>query len=344
MISNLNELSFPDKELFSKHLDVYNSYLIIGSRGCPYHCSFCDNNYKKKLYSNDNMVRRRSVENVISELESVMTYAPKEINFKDDIFTIDFKWLDEFVKKYTKAINIPFKCESHFNFLDHVRIKLLKKAGCYRVNLGLQSFSEKTRRDVLLRNETNKKIEEVLGLCDKENLYYELDHILGIPGEDEKDLILAAKFYSKLKRCALIETFYLSYYPATEIINVAKKSKLLSDADEKEILNGNVKNYFDGGVIKDKKIRRRAKNYSLFFEIIPFLSEGFVNFIIILRLQRLFFIIGFPLKVIGRLLIVLKYRDVRMAQYVKNYFKNVIQDTPIAVKRCLKKLIGARSG
>ncbi len=162
--------------------------------------------------------------------------------------------------------------------------------------------------------------------------------MLGLPEEREADLIEAARFYSKLRCCALIETFYLTYYPSTQIIGIAKERNLLSEEDERDIINGNIKNYFDGNTIKNKKTLRTAKNYSLFFEMIPLLNAWMVNAIIKLRGQNYLYIFGFPLKVIGRLLIIAKFRDVRMIEYVSNYVKYIIMDTPRAFIHALLSL------
>lgn len=321
LINDLNTLPFPDKELFARELDVYSSYMTMASRGCPFKCSFCQN-YRLKMYKP--AIRFRSVDNVIEEMEFAKSKGAKEISFKDDVFTIDLAWLEKFRSAY-KKISIPFKCESHFNFLDRDKIRLLKEAGCYNVNFGVQSYSEKIRREILYRYETNKKIKYVLQTCDEEGLNYELDYILGLPGETEEGLIEASRFFSGLKLCNLIETFFLTYYPNTAIIDIAKKQGLITDEDVARINNGLTKHYFEGGEIKDEKVLKRAQNYSLFFEMIPFLNEKTAEFIIKHNLQRFFR--GFAFKIVLRLAIVIKYRDARMVNYLKNLMRNVIQET-----------------
>ena len=59
-----------DRDLFYKY-GVFRSQLIVmGSRGCPYACSYCNNSYYMKLYKGKGKyVRRRSVKNIIDEIK-----------------------------------------------------------------------------------------------------------------------------------------------------------------------------------------------------------------------------------------------------------------------------------
>ena len=66
---------------------VYDMGFIISSRGCPYNCVFCS-----QRAINGNKYRYRTTDKVIKEIETLINrYAPSNIMFFDDIFTIHKK-------------------------------------------------------------------------------------------------------------------------------------------------------------------------------------------------------------------------------------------------------------
>lgn len=57
---------------------------MITSRGCPYECTFCDNNTFGRT------TRFHSAEYVVAEIKSLVAdYHIKEIAFLDDTFTLN---------------------------------------------------------------------------------------------------------------------------------------------------------------------------------------------------------------------------------------------------------------
>jgi radical SAM superfamily enzyme YgiQ (UPF0313 family) len=83
----------------------YN-YHLFSARGCPHSCSYCCEDWYKKLYHKQIFLRRRSVANVIRELKiarDVVDY--KHVQFEDEVFSYDQKWLLEFRDAYKKEIS-----------------------------------------------------------------------------------------------------------------------------------------------------------------------------------------------------------------------------------------------
>ena len=83
LIGNLDELPFPDKELFCERVPfIASKYTTVTSRGCPFKCTFCNNSYMQRLYHGSKYFRRRSVDNVIEELKLAKSkYNPKQVIF-----------------------------------------------------------------------------------------------------------------------------------------------------------------------------------------------------------------------------------------------------------------------
>lgn len=137
------------------------SYEVIASRGCPYTCSYCSCVNLRRLFpKGTKYVRTRSVESVMAELEIVKKKFKRLmfIHFYDEIFPNQAGWVDSFVEEYKKRIRLPFTIWSHPKAIDGAVLKKLVKAGLSEVTMGIQSGSERIRRDVFHRYETQEDI------------------------------------------------------------------------------------------------------------------------------------------------------------------------------------------
>lgn len=223
-IQDIDKLPFPDKELFYRKVPALEEVLLImTSRGCPLKCSYCCNNIYHLLYSDEKRhFRRRSVDNVISELSLYKKRGRvRAVAFWDDIFTIDSDWMHEFSKRYRQEINLPFYCYSLPNTLSREMIELLADANCCHIKIGLQTVSEKTSREVLHRPGSKKYIAKAVILLRKYGIQYSVDHMLGLPFEGVEAQEAAAEFYNQI-RPARINSHWMTYYPGTEIVEIAR--------------------------------------------------------------------------------------------------------------------------
>ncbi|MFH0907060.1 MAG: radical SAM protein, partial [bacterium] len=269
-IRDLDSLPFPDKQLFFDQEPFFrkNPYLIMTSRGCPYNCNYCSNNMFRNLYSCEKQsVRRRSPDNVIEELlMSKKRWDIKRVYFMDDVFTFSTPWLREFIEKYIQKIKLPFYCYVHPLSLTREAAFLLKKGGCYLVGMGVQSGSERIRKDIYNRLDSNDKIIEAMSYLKENKINVQVDHIFGAPSENEEDLKESMQLYRKLKP-EMILTFWLTYYPKTKIIEIAKRFGTLSDKDVNDIESGYIGyTHSTGSVAKDKV--SLFNKYELNFEIL----------------------------------------------------------------------------
>ncbi len=231
LVSNLDRIPFPDRELFSGYKQFYEADVrsVVASRGCPYKCSYCFNNEYNKLYDGlGNKVRLRSVDNVIGEcVELKNKYKAKMIHFFDDIFPWDNIWLDEFVKKYKEKINLPFLTNTSFTVCSENYIRNLKYAGCKTLLIGVETADEDLREKVLFRKISNKSIIEKSRLIHKYGIKIYSQNLVGLPyGSLQKD-IETLKLNIDLK-ADLAGAYICHPYPKTAIEKMAKDSGLLN--------------------------------------------------------------------------------------------------------------------
>ena len=272
---HLDHLPLPDKDLFKDHIDHSKSYLILTSRGCPHSCIYCGEESKNKLYQNK-FFRRRSVDSVINELRVMKSkYAFKEVIFFDAIFFTDKEWLKLLMSRYKTDIGVPFKCFGEVNCVNEEVILILKEAGCYGIEFGLQNINAALRGNVLGRPESNEEIFRAFEICDRLEVRYDIDHIFGLPHETEDDFLEAAVFYAHCRQLNRIKCHNLTYFPQAKIMDIARCENILDDHAVRDIYEGRGGDFFHVDSARGKSSKKLKDDFWNFFRLIPMLPRSF---------------------------------------------------------------------
>lgn len=239
---NLDEVPWPDKDLhFKGNPALKTIYATLASRGCVFTCTFCNSaslNEKFREEGNSKFYRYRSVDNVIAELKwAKEKYNPKFIQFFDDIFAVKRSWLVEFNEKYKREIGIPFEVQTNPKIHNVESMQLLADCGCVHVEFGFQSASPEVRREMLSRKETNEEVRDLIHAARKMGMLMELDLIVNLPGETEKEVQEDIDFVQSCHP-EIVNVSFLQYFPQTPIIKSALKLGILTEADLPKINEG----------------------------------------------------------------------------------------------------------
>jgi radical SAM superfamily enzyme YgiQ (UPF0313 family) len=255
LISDIDTLPFPDKDLFYSRAPYFSEYYtIMTSRGCPYNCYFCNNNVYRKIYNTKRLLRRRSVQNVIEELETAYSkYKFKAVIFEDDAFVSQKDWTIDFLTLYAKKIKKPFQCLINPRNIDDKIAFLLKKAGCMNVEIGIQSMEESIRKEVLNRTENLQEIYSCINSLNKYRVPFNIDHIGGIPGESKINIKKSFSNYLKWNPNR-ITYFYLTYYPGTKVSQSALNKGLITREDMEKINDGKGYSFEHGGNVNPEDL------------------------------------------------------------------------------------------
>ncbi len=164
------------------------------SRGCYAKCTYCNKNihgYK---------VRQKSPMRVVNEMERMLKLGFREIHIVDDVFTANMKRayaICEVILK--KGLRFPWYPRGGIR-VDNVNLELLKimkKAGCYRVPFGIESGSQRVL-DIIKKKITLEQAEEAVRLAKKAGLETECYFMLGLPTETEENLQESIDFAIRL--------------------------------------------------------------------------------------------------------------------------------------------------
>jgi radical SAM superfamily enzyme YgiQ (UPF0313 family) len=191
LIRDLDELPPADRDLV-----LSNSFLgkaakktFYATRGCPFNCAYCCNSYYHKLYSGQPTMRRFSVQRLITEILDVQSkYRMDFVKFGDDCFTIRADdWLEEFASEYARLIAKPFNCYLRVDTIDDKMLSLLRKAGCYSVNLSVDSVNPDIREKVLQRRMRADNVVERLRKVREYGIHTFVNYMLAVPESSVQD-------------------------------------------------------------------------------------------------------------------------------------------------------------
>jgi len=241
-IQNLDEIPFPDREMWRPWVEHDRQHSILLGRGCPYNCTYCCNHRLRKL-AEGKYVRFRSVPNVMEEIREIAEKFPdiSEIFFEVETITASQQWAFEFCEK---LIEFNASRENPIGFGTNVRVlrnKSLKplfeafsRAGFRYINIGIESGSERVRAEVLKRIYSN---EDLIRTCDEAHesgLWINAYNMIGLPGEALDDF----KETLEINRRCLPEGNYLSIffpYPDTELHKICLERGLNVQLDEESM-------------------------------------------------------------------------------------------------------------
>ncbi len=206
-------------------------YSIMCSRGCPFSCSYCYNNERRRKYSNKGKyLRERSIESVLEELVKVKRRFPslKLVNFWDDnFFSRDEKQLAAFAEGYRRLINLPFFCLANPSNVSEEKIKLLKSAGLFKMQIGVQTGSERVNFKVYHRPILNKNVIQLAFLLKKYKITPVYDIIFNNPYEAKEDLKETIKLLARFPKPFVLQGFNLIFYPGSDITDQAIKDSYI---------------------------------------------------------------------------------------------------------------------
>jgi len=199
-IKDLDTIPFPAWRLLSdisRYEYKFYKYLpkapIITSRGCPYQCTFCD----RSVFGSK--VRMRSIGNILDEVEMlVKDYGVREIEIVDDLFTVNRERVMEFCSKLmSRRLKIAWLCMGRVNCVTPEMLRIMKKAGCWHINYGIESGNQKIL-DSIKKDITLEVAEKAVSWTKRVKIRTQGFFLVGLPGDDEKSMRETIDFSKRL--------------------------------------------------------------------------------------------------------------------------------------------------
>lgn len=200
---------------------------MIASRGCPFPCTFCS-----APVLSGKKVRFRSIENIIEEIEILKkNYDVNEIHFEDDNFSLTKKFVNDFCEALLKNnLNIAwcFPNGLRLEKLDINILRLMRRAGCYSMNVGVESGCD----DILKRIEkktTAQALKENISRVKKAGMDIGGFFIIGFPGETRENILQTIRFATSLELDRIGVSYFQPLPGSKEFNNLVSSGKFTYD-------------------------------------------------------------------------------------------------------------------
>ncbi|MEW5693442.1 MAG: radical SAM protein [Candidatus Hydrogenedentota bacterium] len=253
-IKNLDSIPFPSKYLLLNNHNYNRTILsnmmggIIGSRGCPFECKFCSD---MNVWGRN--VRYRDPNKIIDEIEETKRlFGTIEFYFWDDAFTLNRKRVIDFCSLLVKRkTNIAWGCHTRADLIDDEVILNLKKAGCFKISMGIESGCEETlkniKKQILL-----KDVIRASKILNKHRMDWNAAFIIGFPSEKEEQMMQTINFMKSIKPTRLFLSAFTPF-PGTELYEETKNMGLINDSiDWSAIETKSPKNAFVTQISKER--------------------------------------------------------------------------------------------
>ena len=197
--------------------DVRPTFRLITSRGCPFHCTFCDKSIFGKVF------RSHSPEYVLEMVKILyFDYGIRHIYFSDDTFTLDRKRIFKLCQLLQKEkLDLTWDCNTRVDMVDFPLLQAMKKAGCTYIAYGIESGSQKIL-DILNKGITLEQIRKACEETVKAGIKIRGNFMIGNPGETKETIEQTIKFAKSLP----LHTFKMSFFtpfPNTPIYDEVEK-------------------------------------------------------------------------------------------------------------------------
>ncbi len=228
-IEDLDALPFPAWELAefdTYHHQPRHGYLyahrryfsVLSSRGCPYHCIFCQALFGHRF-------RARSPKSVVDEVEALRNeHDIHEIHFVDDCFNLDLARAkaicDELVRRQVD-VAITFPVGLRADAMDRELIDKLAAAGAFKIPYGIETASPRLQK-LLKKNVNLSKLRLIIDHTVARGIIAHGFFMLGFPTETEQEVQETIRF--AVESNLHFATFnHVNLLPATELWEIAEK-------------------------------------------------------------------------------------------------------------------------
>jgi anaerobic magnesium-protoporphyrin IX monomethyl ester cyclase len=199
---------------------------IIASRGCPSDCTFCLRFLGRRF-------RVRSAENIVGELTWLkQRFGVTEFNFLDDNFTlhkIRVMEVCDLIHKRDLKITFRFPNGVREDFLDEDIMNALKSVGCYHLDFGIESGSQRVL-DLMKKGKKVEEIAEKVHLSKKHGFKISASFLFGTPGETIEEMEETIRFAAALPLDSA-SFGIVTPFPGTELRKEAMEKGFLVHSD-----------------------------------------------------------------------------------------------------------------
>ncbi|HEX8339771.1 MAG TPA: radical SAM protein [Tepidisphaeraceae bacterium] len=212
----LDDLPFPAWDLLPQFPHAYKLAVydyprgpvatIAASRGCPFHCKFCDTSTfgaSVRYYTPAKMVE------MMRHLNE--TYGVRHILFVDDLFLASRLRATDFCHRLIESgLKMTWSCAARVDTVRPDLLKLMRQAGCWQISFGLESGSDELLR-AMDKHAAIEKSEQAVKWTHDAGIRVKGLFMLGYPGETRETIELTKAFVKRIPMTIMNLTKFTPY-------------------------------------------------------------------------------------------------------------------------------------
>ena len=203
---------------------------IAASRGCPFHCKFCDTS------TFGARVRYYSPEKVVEMMKHLNErYGVRHVLFVDDLFLASRLRATEFCERLiASGLRMTWSCAARVDTVRPDLLSLMKKSGCWQISFGLETGSN----DMLIKMDKYARVEkseQAVKWTAAAGIRVKGLFMLGYPGETRESIELTKAFVKRIPMTIMNLTKFTPY-PGSPIYRELYKTNIREDHWER--MNG----------------------------------------------------------------------------------------------------------
>lgn len=270
--TDLDTLPIPDRtpivdyRYFNPLVKKKRWVTAITSRGCPGRCTFCTS---PTFYGN--RYRYNSVERVIDEIKYLLSIGYKEIFYRDETFTGDYKRTEQICKRIiAEKIDVTWICSARVNTVDRPLLSLMKQAGCHMVRFGVETGSQEILNE-MKKGTTLEQARRVFSYCNELGLETHGHFMVGCPKETWQSVYRTIDFAKALKPTTVTCGAFTPYLGTPLFDTIKETTKEIDDGSAKDLGTIHNSGYFSSYIsdLSDEEVGKAVKLFYRKFYLRP---------------------------------------------------------------------------
>jgi len=185
-VQDLDTFAFPARKLMyhpayrGSWTDGQTFSSVLATRGCPYHCAFCAT---PAIWGRKH--RRRSVENVLDEVEEIhKKFGVRYVRFVDDLLIVNKKWTINLCRGIIERglTDLIWACDGRVGLMSEELLNEMKNSGCMVIFYGIE-FGNQRILDFCRKGFTIKQVRETIDMTEKVGISSYGYFMMGYPTE-----------------------------------------------------------------------------------------------------------------------------------------------------------------
>jgi radical SAM superfamily enzyme YgiQ (UPF0313 family) len=227
------------------------------SRGCPYHCTFCDS----RVFGHS--LRTHSARYTLDMIRHLRSrYGIRDLMVLDDNFILRRERLFEICDAMVRdRMDLQWYCMGHAKVMTEDRLRKIREAGCWIIELGIESGCDRVL-EAIRKSTTKAEIANAVSRARAVGLKVKGNFIFGLPTETAESLEETIRFATSIPLSYFQQNF-LTIWPGCELS--VQPERYGTGSTDWDVLAHQRVTFVPHGLTEDELVRASKRAFRRFY-------------------------------------------------------------------------------